>query len=159
MTQKMVIKYIRAGKEHAEKVFELVQDTITTIYPNYYRKEIVDFFCQLHNKENIVKDIESGNVHVLLHNNQAIGTGSYENNYITRVYVHPQFQKKGHGSFIMQSLESELALKYDTVYLDASLPAVRLYENLGYTTKRHESFTVENGIILVYEIMQKNFLF
>lgn len=55
----------------------------------------MDFFCELHNRENIAKDIENGNVGILLVDGQIVGTGSYDGNHITRVYVLPEFQSKG----------------------------------------------------------------
>lgn len=149
------MEYIKAAKEQAEEIYKLVQNTVTTIYPKYYPKEVVDFFCQLHNKENIARDIDSGNVGVLIENGQLIGTGSYQDNHITRVYVDPAFQKRGYGSYIMQMLENEIALHYDKVYLDASLPASHMYENRGYATVKHETWEVENGVVLVYEVMEK----
>ncbi len=56
----------------------------------------------------------------------------------------------------MQCLEDEISLNYDTVYLDSSLPASRLYEKRGYHTLKHEQWKVENGVILVYEVMEKS---
>lgn len=47
-------------------------------------------------------------------------------------------------------------MKYDNVYLDASLPASRLYEKRGYQTVKHEKWEVENGKILIYEVMVKS---
>lgn len=149
------MEYIKAAKENIDIVLEIVQNTVRTIYPKYYPKEVVDFFCELHNTENIAKDIENGNVGILLVDNQIIGTGSCEGNHITRVYVLPQFQKKGYGSFIMQCLEDEISEKYDTVMLDASLPASHLYEKRGYHTIKHEKWVCENNVVLVYEIMEK----
>ena len=35
------------------------------------------------------------------------------------------------------------------------MPAVALYEKLGFTTVKHEKYPVENGVVLVYEIMEK----
>lgn len=52
-------------------------------------------------------------------------------------------------------VERQIAKVYDTVYLDASLPAARLYEKRGYKTIRHEKYPVENGVVLVYEVMEK----
>ena len=149
------MEYIKATRDNVEEIYRLVQDTVTTIYPKYYPKEVVDFFCQLHNRENIMKDIACGNVGALIEDGQLIGTGSYKDNHITRVYVHPFFQKRGYGSYIMQVLENEIALHYDTVYLDASLPASHMYEGRGYVTVKHDKWEVENGAVLVYEIMQK----
>lgn len=149
------MEYITATKQYEEQIYKLVQDTIIGVYPKYYPKEVVDFFCHLHNKEKISQDIGKGYVGILINDNQLLGTGSYENNHITRVYVTPKFHGKGYGSFIMQSLEHEIALKYRTIYLDASLSAVNLYEKLGYKTVKHEKYVLENDSVLVYEVMKK----
>lgn len=150
------MKYIRASIEYAEEIYQLVQKTIFTIYPKYYPKQVVEFFCNLHNKENIVEDIKNGHLGILLNNEQIIGTGSYIGNHITRVYVLPSFQEQGYGSYIMNCLENEIARKYDTIYLEASLSACCIYENRGYKTIKHEKCLVEDGVVLVYEIMEKH---
>ena len=53
-------------------------------------------------------------------------------NHITRVYVLPEHQKKGYGTFIMKNIEEQIGEKFDKAYLDASLPAAALYEKLGF---------------------------
>lgn len=150
------MKYQKATEKDTNQILELVQETITKVYPKYYPKEVVDFFCELHCKEKIKEDICQGNVSVLLVNDKLVGTGSYQDNHITRVYVHPKFQGKGYGSRIMEELEAEIALTCDKVYLDASLPASHLYEKRGYRTVKHEKWQVENGVVLVYEVMEKS---
>ena len=152
------MEYIKATEEDLEQIAALVQETIGTIYPKYYPKEVVDFFCELHFRENILKDIQAGDVGILKNDNEIIGTGCCKDNHITRVYVKPAFQKQGYGSYIMQCLENEIGLEYERVYLDASLPACHLYENRGYKTIKHERWNVENGIVLVYEVMEKHLI-
>lgn len=154
--QDFSLEYIKATGEHVEQVFALVQKTITAIYPRYYPEEIVKFFCKLHNKERIRQDIENGNVSVLFLNHKLIGTGSCQEDHITRVYVDPEYQGKGYGSFLMQRLEDEIALGYDTAHLDASRPAYHLYEKRGYITVRQGHCEIENGVSLNYEIMEKD---
>lgn len=149
------MEYITAKESQSKEIFDLVQKTIKTIYPKYYPKEVVDFFCELHNEAKIRADIQKGCLGILTENGRILGTGSYDKNHITRVYVDSDFQKNGFGSIIMQKLENQIALSYDTVNLDASLPASHFYEKRGYITKSHEKYFVENGVILVYEIMQK----
>lgn len=149
------MEYKKASEEHIEIIYNIVQKTVTTIYPQYYPKEVVDFFCQHHSRENITRDIENRNVGILVVDNQIVGTGSHEDNHITRVYVLPEFQGKGYGSFIMQCLEDTISKKYNAVLLDASLPASHLYEQRGYHTIRHEKWNVENDVVLVYEVMEK----
>lgn len=149
------MEYILATRNHAKDIFQLVQETIKIVYPKYYPKEVVDFFCELHSMNNIEKDICAGQVGILFHDGEIVGTGSYKENHITRVYVMPKYQGQGYGSCIMQFLENEIANKYEIVYLDASLPACGIYEHRGYRTIKHEKWECENGVVLVYEIMEK----
>ncbi|MBP3578938.1 MAG: GNAT family N-acetyltransferase [Lachnospiraceae bacterium] len=149
------MEYIKATEQDVEQITALVQKTIKTIYPKYYPKEVVDFFRELHCQENISKDVEDGRVGVLKVDNELVGTGCFKENHITRVYVKPSAQKRGYGSYIMECLENEIASQYDTVNLDASLPACCLYEKRGYKTVKHERRNVANGVVLVYEVMEK----
>lgn len=149
------MEYRSAKPEDAKEIYEIVQDTIKKVYPKYYLPEIVDMFCELHNEDNIVADIENGNVYVILENDIIIGTGTIKENNITRVYVLPEFQGKGFGTFIMKKLEEEIIKQYDKAELDASLPACRLYYNLGYKTIDHGILECAGGVIMVYEIMEK----
>lgn len=149
------MEYKKATLQESESIYEMVQTTIKTVYPKYYPKEVVDFFCEHHSLESILKDIENGVVGVLVDDDRMVGTGCYQNNHITRVYVLPELQGRGYGSFIMEQLEDIIAVEYDKVFLDASLPACHLYEKRGYQTIRHDRWNVENGVVLVYEIMEK----
>ena len=151
------MEYIEATKEHAEQIYRLVQDTIQAIYPKFYPMEVVKFFCNHHSREQIVGDITNGYVGILLSDNKMVGTGSYKDNHITRVFVAPAFQKQGYGGHIMQCLEDKIALTYSSAYLDASLPSCQFYEGRNYKTVRHEKIEVGNGVFLVYGIMEKQF--
>ena len=149
------MEYIKATEQDVEQITALVQETIKTIYPKYYPKEVVDFFSELHCFETIRKDVDDGRVGILKADNEIVGTGCYKENHITRVYVKPSAQKRGYGNYIMDCLENEIALQYDAVNLDASLPAWCLYEKRGYKTVKHERWNVANGVVLVYEVMEK----
>lgn len=150
-----MIRYVKATLNEAEQVYNLVQETIKTVYVNYYPQEVVDFFCNLHSKENIISDIENGCVSVLYSSDEIVGTGSVKDNHITRVFVLPQHQGEGYGRFIMQCIESVLMKSYDTAIIDSSLPACSFYEKNGYKTFKHEKIACENNKVLVYEVMEK----
>ena len=83
------------------------------------------------------------------------GTGSRADNHITRVYVLPEYEGKGFGSFIMDQLESEILEEYDFCDLDSSLPAAMFYEYRGYHTVEHRKHEIEDGEVRIYEIMKK----
>lgn len=150
------MKLTTAGTEHTKQIYQLVQNTIKTVYPLYYPKEITDFFCSLHSEENIASDIQKGIVKVLSVDNCLVGTGTCEENHIKRLFVVPGLQKKGYGSTIMQELEKEIAAAYDTAVLDSSLVAACFYEHKGYKTLMHKELSAKNGTVLVYEIMEKH---
>ena len=141
----------------AKRVYEIVQENVKEIYPKYYLREIVDMFCEFHNEENIMKDIEEGNTYILTTEDGVIGTGTINENHITRVYVLPRYQGRGCGTFIMKKLEKIISEKYDYSDIDASLPACKLYSKLGYKTLAHGMWECANGVIQVYEIMKKDF--
>ena len=149
--------YELAKQEDLQAVYDVVQHTIKEIYPKYYSLEVVDFFCNHHSKDAISKDIENGHVSVLKIDGKIIATGCFVDNYITRVYVLPVYQKNGYGTFIINDIETQISAKYDKAYLDASLPAAALYEKLGFATVKHERYPVENRTILAYEVMEKEF--
>ena len=115
-----------------------MQDTIQTIYPQYYPHEIVGFFRNLHSKENIAADIDSGHVRVLVSDNCLVGTGTFSENHISRLFVLPDFQKNGYGSQIMQCLEKEISIEHNLAILDASLCATCFYEHKGYISTVRE---------------------
>jgi len=149
------MNYRPALQEETEEIFNLVQETIKTIYPKYYPAEVVEFFCNHHSLAAITEDIKQESVSVLTIEDKIVGTGSYVENHITRVYVAPTQQGNGYGTFIMETIEREIVKKHDKAYLDASLPAAGLYEKLGYHTVKHEKHLVENDVVLVYEVMEK----
>ena len=149
------MRYITATADMADRIHHILYTTIKAVYPKYYPREVADFFCRLHSREHILEGIASGNMGVLVDGDTVIGTGCYDKNHITGVYVLPNYQNQGCGSKIMDHLEAEISKKYDTAVLDASLPASRLYEHRGYKTIKHEQLPVENGAVLVYEVMEK----
>lgn len=149
------MKYVTATSDMVNAIYNILHTAIRTVYPKYYPKEVVDFFCQHHSKEHILDGITSGNMGVLLDGNVIVGTGCFDSNHITGVYVLPFYQKQGCGTQIMNYLENEISQKHDIAILDASLPAACLYEHRGYKTVSHGVCELENDVKLVYEIMEK----
>ena len=110
-------------------MFDIVQKTKSAVYPLYYTKAVVDFFSRLHSPDNIKSDIAKGDVYILDVDGVAVGTGSYTENYITSVYVLPEYQGRGYGNYIMDRIEADIFMCYDCCVLDSSLSACIFYEN------------------------------
>ncbi len=148
-------EYRLASLENTKEIYDLVQTTIKCTYPKYYLPEIVDFFLQHHSRERIEEDIRSGMQYILVEDNCMIGTGACDGNHIGRVYILPEKQGCGFGTIIMNRLEEKIAENFDRVFIDASLPACSMYMHRGYKTIDHGIWECENGVIQVYEIMEK----
>lgn len=148
---------LTADIEDAEHICSLVQNTIKKVYPRYYAKEAVDFFCKLHSVEAIIKDIEQGSVKILLKGDKIVATGSRTGNHITRVFVVPEEQGRGFGTLIMNKLESEIAEEgFHIAHLETSLPAKDFYERAGYIVVQREEIELDcKNNVLKYEVMEK----
>ncbi len=149
------IEYIKATESDSETVCNIVRGTKATIYPHYYTQAVVDFFGRLHSLENITRDIKAGKVDILKVDGTIVGTGSRDENHITRVYVLPEYEGKGYGSIIMDHLELEIFSEYENANLDASLPATMFYEHRGFRTVEHRKHDIRDGEVMIYEIMEK----
>lgn len=152
-----------AGAGDAATIHALVQQTIRVAYPSCYEPAVVEAFCRLHSLEAIATDIESGKVRVLESQGRIIGTGTLDGNHITRVFVLPDEQGRGHGTRIMDALEAEAAKTHETAVLDSSIPARSLYLHRGYAVTRTEEWNIEatDGfpfVTLTYEVMEKSLI-
>lgn len=150
------IRYVQATEDHAEAIHAVLQTTIRGIYPKYYPQAVVDFFCDLHSLAHVREGIAAGHMGVVIDGDgNVLGTGCYDGNHITGVYVLPCFQGKGCGTLIIDELEEAIASDHDIACLDASLPAACLYEHRGYKTVGHGVIDLDDGVKLVYEKMEK----
>mgnify|MGYP001109007970 FL=1 len=149
------MEYITAALDMADAIRDVLHTTIKTVYPKFYPKEVTEFFCRHHSREHVLEGIASGNMGVLVDNGVIIGTGCFDGNHITGIYVLPRYQKQGGGSQIINFLEDKIRQTYTVSILEASLPAVCLYEHRGYKTVGHGVYELENDARLVYEIMEK----
>jgi GNAT superfamily N-acetyltransferase len=140
-----------------DTVRDLIHNTIDISYSGVYNAEAIKFFKDYHNDKNILKDAKEGYTIVLESNNQIIATGTIIDEYITRVFVNPEFQKHGFGKLIMQKLEEKsLSTGISVIKLDVSLPSKKFYDSFGYITLEKTFVEVENGKKLHYYKMEKS---
>ena len=52
-----MLEYKNASEEFAPQITKLVQETIASVYPKYYPKEVVDFFAGLHCEDAVRKAV------------------------------------------------------------------------------------------------------
>lgn len=145
---------IKAELSDINTVFEIVRTTISAIYPRYYPKGAVDFFLAHHCKANIIADIENDQVFVCCDTeNTVVGTVTVKNNEICRLFVLPKYQGNGYGRKLLDFAESSVSKAYSEIYLDASLPAKKIYIKRGYEEIEYNTIETKNGDFLCYDFM------
>lgn len=149
------MEFIRATENDTELVYDLVTESIKDSYPECYTDEIIEFFLKIHSMENIGNDIMKHSQFILYDGDVPVGTGCCKENHITRVYIPKKYQSRGYGTYIMDCLEKDLSLKYDTFYLESSLIATSFYEKRGYVIIKHSEFDVGGNNILAHDVMEK----
>lgn len=138
-----------------EIVRRIVETTINAVYPDYYPRDVVQFFLDHHSRENILADITAGCVYLFEEDFIAVGTGTIHGNEITRVFVLPERQGRGYGATIMNLLEGIVFSKHRSVSLDSSLPAFGMYLKRGYKAGDWRKLTTSSGQVLCYHEMEK----
>ena len=146
-----------ATKNDRETVPRIAHETISAIYPHYYPRGAVDFFLNHHHPEAIRRDIEKGLVYLATDENDVpVGTVTLRENEILRLFVLPQFQGKGYGKMLLDFAENAVAKQFDTIIVDASLPAKSLYLKRSYRETAYHRLPTENGDYLCYDVMEKD---
>lgn len=144
----------KATKEDKESIVKLVRETMSEVYPNYYPAGAVELFLSYQTKDNMIRDIQNGIVYVLENEGMIIGTGTIKENRVCRLVVKTNQQEKGYGTKLIEYIEKQILLNYETVILEASLPACELYRKRGYMTMEYKKLQAENGDYICYPLMQ-----
>lgn len=138
-----------------EVVSHVVRETIQTVYPGYYPQGAIDFFLQYHSDGAILSAISRDEVYLFEEDNDFIATGSVEGDYLTRLFVLPEYQGKGYGGRIMDFLEDLAFQNHAEARLDASLPAVGMYLKRGYVIASYHMEPTFRDHYLCYFDMRK----
>lgn len=151
---KVCLKIVNNTKD-AQIVTNIAEETIQKIYPHYYPKGAVKFFQELHSYEQILRTMNTEEIYLFLLEHQVIGTGSVRGAELCRLFILPQYQRKGYGTQSISLLEEKVFERESYINIDASLPAEGLYLKRGYHIKSYEKIEMKNGDFLCYHKMEK----
>ena len=145
-----------ANENDFESVKRITQTTIKTVYPKYYPAGAVQFFCDHHSDEKILEDIKANRVYLIENEENEVGTVTICGNEINRLFVLTKYQHMGYGRALMDFAEKMISKETDTVVLDASLPAKKIYLLRGYKATDYNMIKTDNGDYLCFDVMERH---
>ena len=134
----------------------LMEETISTCYTTFpiaYRQHWME---DHHSVDQILQEATEGLTLVMECEGRIIGTGNILGNRIQSIIVHPDFQRHGYGTELLQRLEQYARNnRISAVQLWALTPAQPFFKQLGYQTISEHQFNAPNLQQFKYYIMEK----
>jgi len=130
----------------AAAVRRLIHHTIDIRYSDVYPPRAVQFFKDFHSESSITERSHGGDVIVVEHSGEIVGTGALVEDDISGVFVHPTFQRQGLGKALICELERRASARgYREVVLSVSLPSRAFSQRLDYEIVENCSIDVGEG--------------
>ena len=143
------MKIRRFQPEDAIETSEVIAKTLKISNSKDYSKEYIEANIVSHSPEILIERATEGHMYVVCDNSQIIGCGaiagywgSTTESILLTIFVLPEYQGKGIGSKIIETLEQdEYFFRAKRIEIPASITAVEFYRKMGYDYK--------NGIDIV----------
>lgn len=129
--------------EDAAKTSEVIAKTLRISNSNDYSKEYIEANIESHSPEILIERAKEGHMYVACDGSQIIGCGaiagywgSTTESILLTIFVLPEYQGKGIGRMIVETLEQdEYFLRAKRIEIPASITAVGFYRKMGYDYK------------------------
>ena len=133
----------RIKEDEVEEVSSMIERTIRTCFINYYPQKDIERLVQSLNAAAVKKRASWTHFYVIKEENKivacgAIGPywGSETESCLFTIFVDPNYQGKGYGRKIIETLENdELFARAKRIEIPASLFAIPFYKKMGYEYK------------------------
>ena len=151
------MKLKQITKKDQLKLKEVYFDSVCSIDENIYSKEHkFAWACQAWENSEFQTSLLKGLGSKLLHNNKIIGFATrYPENRLSLLYVRGDFKRKGLGTIILESIETD-ALKSGIykLYTEASLLSYQLLLKRKWEIDRKEKINIKGLIFERYRMFK-----
>ena len=133
----------RFQSEDAKEMAQVIARTLEVSNSRDYSKENIEANIASHSAEIISERAKYRHVYVVCDNSRIIGCGaiaeywgSITESILLSIFVLPEYQGKGIGKQIIQTLEQdEYFVRAKRIEIPASITAVEFYKKMGYDYK------------------------
>ncbi len=141
--------------DDADEVSELIHKTIRISNSKDYPPDLVEAMAAAHSPEFLIRRSGWTHFYVALDGEKIIGCGaigpywnSVTESSLFTIFVLPEYQRKGIGRMIMETLEEdEYFLRAERIEIPASLTGVPFYLKMGYGFKNGISEPDEEHVV------------
>lgn len=133
----------RFQPEDAIETAQMIAKTLIISNSKDYSREYIERIIASHSAEIISERAKDGHMYVVCDDSRIIGCGaiagywgSITESILLTIFVLPEYQGKGVGKRIIQTLEQdEFFLRANRIEIPASITAVEFYKKMGYNYK------------------------
>ncbi len=140
------------------KVKYLIDEVSYFTYKSLIPKEGYEYLKNnLWGLEILKKDAREGYTIVVKDDDKIIGTGTIVGDYISKIYVKPEYHGHGIGKLIVKCLEDKAKSNgVKTIFLASNVSAEKFYTKLGYKTTENREMSTPNGYVFKLSWMKKD---
>ena len=144
----------RFRPEDAEETAQVIVRALKISNSKDYPPEYIEYNVATHTPEILLKRAEEGHMYVACDGSRVIGCGtiapywgSETESILLTIFVLPEYQGKGVGRAIIETLEQdEYFLRAERVEIPASITGVEFYKKMGYGYKNGVE-ELEDGVM------------
>ncbi len=163
-----MIKIEKISLKDLQRIIELAEKTWEPTYKEILSKEQLIYMFEMMYSEDVLRNrMLNGNDFYISKINQ-IDVGFLETVkndeyklYISKIYVDPNYQKKGIGKYLIEFLEKKaISMKFKSLKLNVNRynPAQHFYTRIGFRIEKQIDIEIGNGYLMEDYIMEKELL-
>ena len=141
MTELMEIRPFK--QEDAVETAQVIAETLRISNSKDYSQKYIEDNIASHSSDVLIERAKDGHMYVVCNEERIIGCGaiagywgSKTESILLTIFVLPEYQGKGIGKRIIQTLEKdEFFLRAKRIEIPASITAVEFYRKMGYNYK------------------------
>ena len=140
----MTVSIIRENE--IQEVSDLIVRTTQICFADYYPQSVINKVCESLNYEGVKRRASWTHFYVIKEQEKIVACGaigpywdSKTESSLFSIFVAPEYQGKGYGRKIMETLENdEYFLRAKRIEIPAGLVAIPFYKKMGYEYKNGE---------------------
>jgi N-acetylglutamate synthase-like GNAT family acetyltransferase len=142
----------RATAKDSGAVYEIVLRALRETNAKDYPASVIDrLVLTLPNK--VASNLDTWHAFVAITAGRVVGTGSLSGQTVSSVYVHPDYQRGGVATRLMDAVETAaIAQSVKTLSVQSSLTAQPFYAKRGFKIAREGLFGEERTIVMAKDL-------